>query len=53
MPLGPIVHLIGPSLALTYGLKEGNTIRDHDLIKVSMLVHFLPTGNNNERSFEI
>jgi hypothetical protein len=44
MPLCPIVHLIGSSLSLTHSLEEGNTMRDHNLIKVPMLVHFLPAG---------
>jgi hypothetical protein len=44
MPLCPIVHPIGSSLSLTHSLEEGNTMRDHNLIKVPMLVHFLPTG---------
>jgi hypothetical protein len=53
IPLCFIVHLIGPFLSLIYSLKEGNIIKDLDLIKVPMLVHSLSTGNNNKRSFEI
>jgi hypothetical protein len=34
---------IGPSLGLTHGLEEGNTIRNHNLIKVPMLIYLLPT----------
>jgi hypothetical protein len=47
MPFYPIVYLIGSSLSLTHSLEERNIIRDHDLIKVPMLVHFLPTENND------
>jgi hypothetical protein len=53
MPLCFIVYLISLSFSLIYSLKEGNIIKDHDLIKVPMLVYSLSTGNNNKRSFEI
>jgi hypothetical protein len=53
MPLYFIVYLIGFSLSLTHSPEERNIIKDYNFIKVPMLVYFLFTRNNDQRSFEI
>jgi hypothetical protein len=44
MLLYSIVYLIGSSLSLIYNLEEGNTIKNYNLIKVSILVYFYSRG---------